>query len=54
MTTLTYFIKCKNGSLLKDEKTEEPVQVSTWALAKGYARMVKGEVVPHYEEKVTY
>ena len=54
MTKLTYFIKCKNGAYLTEAGTEKKVETANWAIAKGYAKAVKGEVIPHYKEKVTY
>lgn len=46
---LTYFIKCKDGSLLKDKITGKPRQVSTWTLARKFAQEVGGKILPHHE-----
>ena len=54
MTRLTYLIKCHGGAYLKDKDTEEIIQTPNWEAAKAFARAVKGEVIPHYEEKRTY
>ena len=54
MTRLFYNIKTKNNGLLRDKDTEEVVTVANWKVARAFAKMVNGEVVPVYVEQKTY
>lgn len=47
---LTYFIKCKDDTLLKEATTGKPRQVSTWTLARKFAQEVGGKILPHHEK----
>ena len=47
MTKLTYTIATNNGSL-KDRTTGEILSTANWKVAKTWASMFRGKIVPHY------